>query len=144
MKTYKHSEELINILVSNGFKDITDKIYPDYWDILKEDKEKYSPDSYKRSFKKIQLVIHFYRSYEIWVKGENIGNLLTEKQLKSIVFYTNLLSIDKTFFNKKKVNPANIWDWLENEKQYHKFMKKNQVEKLEKYLVELNKEVVFN
>lgn len=59
---YKASQQLIDILLSNGFKEHTSSSCPEHWDLLQE-KGFYDPQSVKKRFK-IQTFNHFLQLYQ--------------------------------------------------------------------------------
>jgi hypothetical protein len=138
---YIPSNELVNILLINGFIETSYKIYPERWEFTKN-KKKYDVDYMKRSLKKRNIVIKLIqREIYIFYNGSQIDciNELSEKQMESIIYFSNLQTKERLYFNKRKIKPQNIYQFLISEKNAFKFLNKRQGEKIDQLLTSFNK-----
>ncbi len=92
--TYQASKKLIDILINNGFKDITNEIYPDHFKRLKENG--YDPQKVKRvlamdkrnyvKFDYINILPCYHKS----CSGPEMKTELTSDEVKSIITFFKL------------------------------------------------------
>lgn len=98
MKTYTASQELVDILLKNGFIETTEKNYPEHFKRMKKDGYKHS--SMKRSFainprSRDYILLDYYTIipyYKSTADGVDMNHSLTEDQLKSIIVFYKMSS----------------------------------------------------
>lgn len=94
MKTYKASEELAKILLSNGFIEITSSRFPDHHSAIVANG--YSPQKSKRAFgiNSKDFVEFDYTMVRACHKGGSVGSDMSEEfsedQIKSIIAFFKL------------------------------------------------------
>ena len=101
---YSAGQELIDILLHFGFKEDTDKIYPDQYEQMKQRGE-YNPYSFKRSFKKGRMWVLFdyinihilYNSSTFFFNSMGISL----EELTSLIYFMQLTSADKSYMLDK-------------------------------------------
>ncbi|ASE61577.1 MULTISPECIES: hypothetical protein [Chryseobacterium] len=92
MKNYYASEELAQILLNNGFVDITDKKFPLHFKQIKENG--YDPEKAKRAFRinTKDLILFDYITVKFVHKGNgcsatNMRKEISENELKSAIAF---------------------------------------------------------
>jgi len=97
MKTFKASQELVDILLKQGFTDETERYYPAHFQRMKT--RGYDPYSMKRMFsfhsQEDYILLHYI--YVMFLPNGSFERseerrLLTENELKSLVAFYNLPS----------------------------------------------------
>ncbi len=146
MNNYTTSNELIEILLKNNFVEITEKTNFERWKQLQTN-ELYTPCSVKRRFKKDKLIIEFdfdiikatFSSAVVIFNNQSIS----EQELKSMLYFTELNIPDKNFFTKNGINIFGIGDYLENEIKNSKLIKKKKKLILMEYKKQLEKQILL-
>lgn len=129
MKNYTASEELIDILLKNGFTEITKDKRPSHFMKLKE--EGYNPDKIKRVFsinghKKNYIEFDYVMikaRYKEGCSGANMKTEITTDELKSIITFYKL-----PFQTQNKIkrnggyiyNISHSYDSIKNHADYYK------------------------
>lgn len=113
---YAASQQLIDILLSNGFKEFTPSSRPEHWNLLQE-KGVYEPHSIKRDLKFGRLTILF-DYINICIGYNNAAYYkttykLSETELKSIILFTKLSPSNRAFLKRHNIYPTEIIDCLE-------------------------------
>lgn len=113
---YEASQELIDILLSYGFKEFTPSSRPEHWNRLQE-KGSYSPHSVKRDMRFGRLTI-FFDYINICIKYNSTAYYkttykLSETELKSIILFTKLTPSDRAYLKRHNINPTDIADYIE-------------------------------
>ena len=105
---YSANQELIDILLKNGFTDDSEKKNPEHWKRLIE-KKKYDPYSIKRFFKKGRIEIKFdYISIEIRYNSSTfcyVNYTIEDFQLNALLKFSNLSSNKKHAMMNKYRSP---------------------------------------
>ena len=139
MKTYKASQELVDILLKNGFTETTKETYPEHFKRMKKQGE-YNPGSMKRKFNfekskrdyilmDYSIIIPYYRSS---ANGPDMNSSLTEDQLKSIIVFFKLSAGSKySWFMKGQKNIIDIHIFIKDIEEYSRFK-------------QIKKEIAFN
>jgi hypothetical protein len=107
MKTYKASKELIDILLTNGFVEDTQKTYPEHARRLIGDN--YNPDGMKRHFSYPGTREKVYFDY-INIKlptGVQKYNLNVD-ELKSLIAFCRLSSTDRSLLVAERYNVLSV------------------------------------
>jgi len=116
MKIYRASNELIDILIKNGFKEVTEKYHPEHLAYMAK-VGYYNPDTVKRWFQKGRIKFWFdYINLHIsYNSAYSFTTSITENQLKSIIFFSNIKSSDKQFFTIRNIKPFEIHEYISKE-----------------------------
>ena len=113
IKTYKASQELIDILLANGFVEDTQKIYPEHAKRLIGDN--YNPDGMKRHFSYPGTREKVYFDY-INIKlptGIQKYNLNVD-ELKSLIAFCHLSPIDRSLLVAERYNVLSVSEITSN------------------------------
>ena len=113
---YAASQQLIDILLSNGFKEFTPSSKPEQWDILQK-KGIYDPYSIKRDLRFGRLTILF-EFINICIRYSESSYYkttleLSESELKSIILFTKLSPSNRAFLKRHNIYPTGIVDYIE-------------------------------
>lgn len=113
---YKASQQLIDILLSNGFKEHTSSSCPEHWDLLQE-KGFYDPQSVKRDLRFRRLTI-FFNYINICIRYNSAAYYKTtckllESEIKSLILFTKLPTSLRTFLKHHNVYPTGIIEYIE-------------------------------
>lgn len=113
---HEASQQLIDILLSNGFKEHTSFSHPEHWNLLQE-KGFYDRDSVKRDLRYGKLKVFFkYQSIEISYNESaypKIRNELSESEVKSLILFTKLSPLNRAFLKRHHIYPTEIVDYIE-------------------------------
>ena len=113
---HKASQQLIDILLSNGFKEHTSSSHPEHWNLLQE-KGFYDPQSVKRDLRHGRLKVFFnYESIEISHNEcayPKITNELSKSEVKSLVLFTKLSPSNRAFLKRRHIYPTGIVNYFE-------------------------------
>lgn len=113
---YKASQQLIDILLSNGFKEHTSSSCPEHWNLLQE-KGFYDPDSVYRDLRYGRLKVFFkYQSIEISYNEcayPKSTKELSKSEVKSFVLFTKLSPSNRAFLKRHHIYPTGIVDYFE-------------------------------
>lgn len=140
MKTYKASEELVQIFKQNGFIDITNEMYPEHFDRISNNG--YDPNRVKRvlAINKNNYVKFDYITilpcYKRGCSGEEMKTELTPDELKSIIAFFNLPTQTKSSLKRHRQNILDLhkkyYDIKENPNWYKDKQSKLIIESFEK------------
>lgn len=116
MKSYKVSEELVDVLLKFGFKDETDRYYPEHFERLKNG---YDPLHVKRRFStgsyKDYVIFEFIN---IKISGDNDRYVLTENELKSLIVFHHLSSEDRRKWRESSYGTLEGWKIVADIEEY--------------------------
>lgn len=107
-KKFTASQELVDVLLKNGFTESTEKIYPDHFKRMNKTGF-YNPSAVKRRFNFGHNKRHFLNLdyttigayYNTMANSSDINNSLTELQLKSIIAFFKLSTAAKNKWLEK-------------------------------------------
>lgn len=113
---HEASQQLIDILLSNGFKEHTSSSRPEHWNLLQE-KGVYNPHAIKRDLRFGRLTI-FFDYINICISYNNAAYYkttykLSEFELKSIILYTKLSLSERAFLKRHNIYPTRIIEYIE-------------------------------
>ncbi len=113
---HKASQQLIDILLSNGFKEHTPSSNPEHWNLLQE-KGFYDPLSVKRDLRFGRLTI-FFNYIDICIRYNSSAYYkttykLSDSEVKSLILFTKLSPSNRAFLKHHNVYPTGIIDYIE-------------------------------
>lgn len=117
-KLYEVSNELCEILLNNGFNDVTEKHYPNHFVRLKKDG--YNPYGCKRAFSIdnrnyiIFDYIHIKPYYKRTCHGDEMKYKLTSEELKSIISFYKLPTPTRTSIHNNYRNITELHLYYES------------------------------
>jgi hypothetical protein len=117
---YEVSQKLVNILIRNGFVEKEGKVNPSHW-ISSQEGRRYDPDTMSRSFRLGGFLIVFaHRRITGIYQNRKLLDVavITERQLRSALFYNSATGNDRLFMAKYRLNPFGLADFIERSVKY--------------------------
>lgn len=127
-KYYEASEELVRILLKNGFRDITNQFYPSHIERMEQDG--YNPQSHKRVFaiSKSDHLKFNYTQIEAFYRGctgSDMKYKLTVDELKSIIAFYKLPPQSKSYiYSKSRDSITSLYTYYDTICEYPRFCKR--------------------
>jgi hypothetical protein len=113
MKIYEASQELVDLLLANGFVEDTQVNYPEHAARLKD--KAYDPHGMKRHFKFPGTREKVYFDYiNMRLPGNNDRYKITEEELRSMIAYLRLSATDRSALNNEKYHALSIPEIIRN------------------------------
>jgi len=117
---YEVSQKLVNILLRNGFVEKEGNVNPSHW-ISSQVGRRYDPDTMSRSFRLGRFLIVFThkRINGIYQNRKFLDTpIITDRQLRSALFYHSATGNDRLFMAKFHLNPFSLADFIDRSVQY--------------------------
>jgi hypothetical protein len=117
---YEVSQNLVNILIRNGFVEKEGKVNPSHW-ISSQEGRNYDPDTMSRSFRLGRFLIVFThrRITGIYQNRKLLDSaIITDRQLRSALFYNSATGNDRLFMAKYRLNPFGLADFIDRSMKY--------------------------